>query len=93
MSTKKSPGKKRAPLTEEEKNKREAEKIAAFHKLATPRVRRAKKAIELVGNLSGSGYASTTDQVEKIRTVLTDAVTATMARFEKTKKTEDDILI
>lgn len=91
MSTAKK--KKRAPLTEAQKKEREAAKIAAFHKLATPRVKRAKKAIELVGNLSSSGYSSTTEQVEKIRKILTDAVDSTMARFETKTKTDDDIVI
>ena len=81
--------KPRKLLTEAEKAEREKAKIANFEKLASPRTRRALKAIGLIGNLSGSGYASTKEQVEKIRTALQKKVDETMARFSKTTKTED----
>ena len=37
-----------------------------FKRLATPRVTNAIKKIELIGNLSSSGYEYTPEEVEKI---------------------------
>lgn len=59
---------------------------AKFSRLATKRVNKALKDIGLIGNLSGSGYKYTDEQVAKIDSLLRDKVKATMARFDKTAK-------
>lgn len=59
-------------------------KTAAFNKLAPPRMTKAIKSIEMIGNLgSRNGYFYTDEQVGKMQTALNDAVKATMARFQK----------
>jgi len=63
-------------------------KAQRFVRLAQARVGKALKAIELIGNLSGSGYEYTPEQVEKITAALTNRVTATMENFSTKPKTE-----
>lgn len=89
MATKKTPTKRRA-LTPEEKAKRDKERAEKFDAIAVPRTRRALKAIGLIGNLSASGYVSTPEQVEKIRTALQKKLDETMSRFTTTAKTEEN---
>jgi hypothetical protein len=59
-----------------------------FKRLATPRVTNALKKIELIGNLSSSGYEYTPEEVEKIFTALQQTLDSTKARFSKGKKEE-----
>lgn len=88
-STKKTPNKRRQ-LTDAEKAARAKERAAKFEEIAAPRTRRALKAIGLIGNLSGSGYVSTTEQVEKIFGTLQKKLDETKARFVKTAKSEEE---
>jgi len=59
-----------------------------FKRLATQRVTNAIKKIELIGNLSSSGYEYAAEEVEKIFTSLQQTVENTKARFSKSKKEE-----
>ena len=59
-----------------------------FKRLATPRVTNAVKKIELIGNLSSSGYEYTPEEVEKIFNALQQTLDNTKARFSKSKKAE-----
>ncbi len=56
-------------------------KADKFKRLGEARVGKALKTISLIGNLSGSGYEYTAEQVSKITAALENAVTDTMARF------------
>jgi hypothetical protein len=59
-----------------------------FKRLANQRVANALKKIELIGNLSSSGYESTPEEVEKIFIALQQMLDNTKARFSKSKKEE-----
>lgn len=61
-------------------------KAAKFLRLGKPRVNAALKSIDIVGNLSGSGYEYTAEQVAAIRKALEVAVEKTMAKFDTKKK-------
>lgn len=56
-----------------------------FKRLADKRVNTALKKIKLIGNLSGSGYSYTEEQITKINDALADCVESTMGRFDKTR--------
>lgn len=62
-----------------------------FKQLGNKRLRAALKQLRLIGNLSGSGYEYTEEQVSKIRTSLQEALNAAMARFDKKKKPEEQV--
>lgn len=66
-------------------------KAAKFSRLASARVTVAVKRISLIGNLAGSGYEYTEEQVDKIRQLLNEAVVAAMARFVAKNKTGDTV--
>ncbi|MBL7157659.1 MAG: hypothetical protein ISS92_05830 [Candidatus Omnitrophica bacterium] len=57
-----------------------------FKRLATQRVTNAIKKIELLGNLSGSGYESTPEEVEKIFKALQDTLDGVKEKFSKTER-------
>ena len=59
-----------------------------FKRLATARVTNALKKIELIGNLSSSGYEYSPEEVEKIFVSLQQTLDNTKARFSKSKKEE-----
>jgi hypothetical protein len=59
-----------------------------FKRLATQRVTNALKKIELIGNLSSSGYESTPEEVDKIFASLQQTLDSTKNRFSKSKKEE-----
>ena len=59
-----------------------------FKRLATQRVTNAIKKIELIGNLSSSGYEYTPEEVEKIFASLGQTLDNTKSRFSKSKKEE-----
>jgi len=59
-----------------------------FKRLATQRVANALKKIELIGNLSSSGYEYMPEEVEKIFTALQQTLDNTRNRFSKIKKEE-----
>jgi len=57
-------------------------KSEKFKRVVIPRVNKALKAIELVGNQSGSAYAYTEKDVDVIITALHDAVRAVDSRYK-----------
>ena len=57
-----------------------------FKRLATQRVTNAIKKIELLGNLSTSGYESTPEEVEKIFKALQDTLDGVKEKFSKTER-------
>jgi len=59
-----------------------------FKRLANQRVANALKKIELIGNLSSSGYEYTPEEVEKIFVALQQTLDSTKNRFSKIKKVE-----
>lgn len=67
-------------------------KEGKFSRLASKRVTVAVKKISLIGNLAGSGYAYTPEQVEKIKAVLSEAVKSVLSRFDKTAKAEAEAI-
>lgn len=56
------------------KSKPQEDKHAKFKRVVTPRVNKAIKAIELVGNQAGVAYAPTKDDIANIISVLHEAV-------------------
>jgi len=58
------------------KTKTQDEKHADFKRVVTPRVKKALKAIGLIGNQSGSAYAHTEDEIDVIFTALRKKVDA-----------------
>ncbi len=59
-----------------------------FKRLATQRVSNAMKKIELIGNLSSSGYEYSPEEVDKVFSSLQQTLDATKARFSRSKKEE-----
>ena len=59
-----------------------------FKRLATQRVTNAIKKIELLGNLSGSGYESTPEEVEKIFKAMQDTLDGVKEKFSKTTRVD-----
>lgn len=59
-----------------------------FKRLATQRVKNALKKIELIGNLSSSGYEYGPEEVDKIFAALQSTIENTKSRFSKSKKVE-----
>lgn len=56
-----------------------------FKRMASMRVNKALRAISLLGNLSGSRYKSTPDQISKIEAAFRDVLTTTFARMKGQK--------
>lgn len=56
-----------------------------FIRIAEPRVNRACKAVSLLGNLAGSGYEYTAEQVEAMFGAVQDSLDTARAQFEKNK--------
>ena len=71
----------RVEKSQAEKDKIAAEKAAKFVKLAKARTSRAIKAISLIGNLSGSGYSYTEEQVSQITRALSKACGEVASKF------------
>jgi hypothetical protein len=61
----------------------EESKADRFRRLAEPRVSNAIKKIEIIGNLAGSNYEFTAEQVEKILSSLKAAVDEVEKKFQK----------
>ena len=66
-------------------------KADKFKRLASARVTKALNSIDLIGNLSGSGYEYTPEQIEAIFTALNEEMKLTYLKFqpktrENTKK-------
>jgi hypothetical protein len=64
-----------------------------FRRLATARLTKARKAILVIGNLSGPGYEFTDEQVAKIFDTLAGDVGDTRERFSRAPKTKTDLTI
>ena len=62
-----------------------------FKRLATQRVKNALKKIELIGNLSSSGYEYGPEEVDKIFAAIQSTLDNTKGRFSKSKKVETNI--
>jgi hypothetical protein len=62
-----------------------------FKRLANQRVKNALKKVELIGNLSSSGYEYSPEEVEKIFAALQQMLDNTKARFSKSKKQETSV--
>lgn len=79
----------KAPVKAEVKAESKTEsKHDKFKRLATQRVSSALKKIELIGNLSSSGYEYAPEEVDKIFSSLQQTLDATKGRFSKSKKEE-----
>ena len=61
-----------------------------FKRLATKRVKNAISKVELITNLSGSGYEYTPEEVEKILNALQGSVDKVKAAFSKQKITKSE---
>ena len=59
-----------------------------FKRLASQRVTNAIKKIELIGNLSSSGYEYAPEEIEKIFATLQQTLESTKNRFSKANKEE-----
>jgi len=59
-----------------------------FKRLANQRVANALKKIELIGNLSGSGYEYSQEEVDKIFAAIQQTMDSAKNRFAKGKKEE-----
>ncbi len=58
-------------------------KADRFKRLSEPRVGNAVKKIEIIGNLAGSNYEFTSEQVGNILTTLRAAIGEVEAKFQK----------
>ncbi len=58
-------------------------KADKFKRLSEPRVESTLKKIKIIGNLAGSGYEYTAEQVEKILGALKAAVDEVEKKFQK----------
>ena len=68
----------------------EETKAARFSRLATARINKAAKAIELIGNLAErSRYEYTQEQVDKIASILNEEVAAVLVKFRPAEADED----
>lgn len=56
-------------------------KAEKFVRVVTPRVNKAVKAINQIGNCAGAGYQSTTEQVEQLFKALTAAIKTTADKY------------
>jgi hypothetical protein len=74
--------------TERPENKSER-----FRRLATDRLTKARKAILVIGNLSGAGYEFTDEQIAKIFDTLARDVGDTRERFNRAPKAKTDLTI
>lgn len=61
---------------------REAAKVAKFKELASKRTGKILKAIKNLGNLSGSNYSYTAEQVEKIFSAIGEQAKRSYDRFQ-----------
>lgn len=65
---------KKTPPKEETKNQR-------FQRVVLPRVQKALKAIQLIGNCAGSGYECSDTEAAQMFNALTDAVNSAQEKF------------
>ena len=69
------------------------EKARDFIRVVTPRVKKALKAIRLIGNQSGSAYKYTDEQVANIITALRLEVNAVEKRYQGTGSQDIDFTL
>jgi hypothetical protein len=73
---------------------RSALKIVRFDELATPRVRRAVKAISSIANLANRGaYTYTDEQAKRIELHISNAVSSMLSKFKGEKAKQEEITI
>jgi hypothetical protein len=90
------PGKKRRPTNGTERNGNGSDtrpKAAKFSRSASARVKRAVKAINLIGSLASPQYEKTPAQVDKIEGYLNAAVRAAVARLRGEAEADNTIEI
>lgn len=75
------------------KKKPAVDKHADFVRVVTPRVRKALKAIGLIGNQSGAAYAPTDDEVAHIFAVLYKKLEETEKRYSSKGHTAEDFTL
>jgi len=73
--------------------KSQEEKRADFKRVVTPRVKKALKAIKLIGNQSGSAYSYTQDDVANIMTALRLEIDAVEKRYAGDGKADIDFVL
>ena len=61
-------------------------KQARFIRVVTPRVKKAVKAISVIGYCSGSTYESTPEQLSQIQGALVTAMNSMLSKFEAKSK-------
>jgi phage repressor protein C with HTH and peptisase S24 domain len=82
------------PSTNERKKRAPVAYVDNAHRfkvLGKKRLNKALKVISLIGNLSGSGYQFTEEQVAKIKSELHKAVDSAMARFDRAAKKTTEV--
>lgn len=86
MSKENKPKKKnREPIPKDES------KVVKFKRVCTPRLRKALKAISLIGNCSTKDYAYSKEQIDKIEESLTNAVVSVCNQFSGTAAAESAV--
>lgn len=66
---------------------------ARFKRMAVARVNKCLKQIALLGNLSGSRYKSSPDQVTKMETAFKDALTNAFGRLRGQKANKEQFAL
>lgn len=56
-----------------------------FERIVTARMQRVLNSIRLLGNLAGSNYEYDLEEIQLIKTAISDQLSQSMARFEKAK--------
>lgn len=64
-----------------------------FKRLAVPRVKKARKAIQLIANLASSQYHARPEHIDKILNTLGSDLAMLQEKFSKTKKQEDNFTL
>lgn len=77
----------------QKKGKSQDEKHEDFIRVVTPRVKKALRAIGLIGNQAGSAYVSTEDEVKSIFDVLRKMIDATEKRYTSGDTQDVDFLL
>lgn len=67
---------------------RHKEKAVAFKRVVEPRVAKAVKAISLVGNCAGAGYAYTAEQSSQVVVAMQEAVQLVIDKFNKKQEAQ-----
>lgn len=89
-SDEKKPANYDALTKEQQKAINETIRSKRFIRMAVPRVRRAIKLLNQIGNLAGPNYLYTETQVTQMEESLTKALDKCFAAFSKTEKVQED---